>query len=158
MNINRFRRKSDGKISIPEGYTPSVNETYMCALHLEYFKRRLTKMKQGIIDSNSMEALSDILVSTNERAADAADMVAIDNNAEFEISRSSGDLNLLQNIDESLKLIDTKEYGFCQETGQKIGIKRMLVNPVAKFCIEIQEEMDFISSKHKFSLQNRSVI
>ena len=132
-------------------YVPSVDETYMCETHIEYFRRILEKMKSKILFSRKESNLVDALDISKSYSNDVSEDISNGTDAELELHNLSYNTTTLEEVEESLKLLESGEYGFCQETGNEIGIKRMLVNPTAKYCLEVQESIDI---KNKYNNQN----
>jgi DnaK suppressor protein len=122
---------------IPEGYEPSSSEEYMSPLQLSYFKLKLLKLKQDTLEE-SRETLEHLQVAglsqpdLNDQAAIAADVA-------IELRNGDRKRKLIAKIDEALEKIHTGEYGYCDDTGEPIGLERLKARPVASLCIEAQE-------------------
>ena len=126
-------------VKISKSYVPKLNEKYMCEKHKAYFKRKLTEWKSDIIKTNN-EALYNGSLDDNSVSADIVDQASsyIDKNVEMKaINRQ---IKLISKIDSALKKIKDGTYGFCEETGEPIGIKRLIARPVATLCIAAQEK------------------
>ena len=125
---------------LAEGYKPSEDEEYMNDKQLQYFKEKLIKWRENLIrDAQSaMEQLREI----NLNEPDAIDQAS----AEFETAamlRAKGrNQNLISKIEYALKCIEDKTYGYCEETGEPIGLARLEARPVATLCIEAQERCE----------------
>lgn len=133
-------------IILPEGYKPSAKEEYMCAEHQEYFKQKLVAWRQELLDE-SRETL-DHLREENWHEADIADRASIETEAGIELRTRNRYLKLISKIDAALRRIESGEYGFCDETGDPIGIKRLEARPIATLTIEAQERHERMEKQY----------
>lgn len=124
-------------IKLPEGYRPSDSEEYMSSLQLEYYRRKLLDWKQELL-SESRETMEH-LREENWREPDIADRASLETEAELELKTRNRYFKLINKIDQALRRIEDKSYGYCEETGEPIGIRRLEARPVATLCIEAQE-------------------
>jgi DnaK suppressor protein len=122
---------------ISDDYIPTEKEDYMCDKHLEYFRRKLLAWRQELLDE-SKETM-DHLKEENWQEPDIADRASIETEAGVELRTRNRYLKLISKIDAALRRIDTGDYGFCEETGDPIGLRRLEARPVATMCIEAQE-------------------
>jgi DnaK suppressor protein len=122
---------------LPEGYEPSNSEEYMCQLHLDYFKAKLLIWKDSLL--NESREVLEHLQNEPMSQTDFNDQAAIE--AESAVERRNGERKskLISKIDEALKRIETEEYGYCEDTGEPIGLARLQARPIATLCIEAQE-------------------
>ena len=120
-------------------YIPSEKEKYMSEKHKAYFKKRLTDWKNEIVESNSKGLyLSDI---DNEIASsDIVDQASSQTEKTVEMRTLNRQIKLLSKIDKAIKKINNNTYGYCEETGEPIGLKRLIARPIATLCIEAQEK------------------
>lgn len=125
------------KVEIPEGYIPSENEEYMNEMQLEYFKDKLIKWKQELL-KESTETINH-LKEDKWHDQDFNDRVNAENETSVELRTRNRYLKLIDKIDAALDRIKNNEYGYCEDTGEKIGIKRLNARPIATLCIEAQE-------------------
>ena len=122
---------------LEEGYVPSESEEYMCDKQLQYFKEKLLKWREELIrdGQSAMEQLREVNLNEPDNIDKAS--------AEFETSamlRAKGrSQNLISKIEYALKRIEDKTYGYCEETGEPIGLARLEARPVATLCLEAQE-------------------
>lgn len=122
---------------ISDNYVPSEKEKYMCAKHLEYFRRKLLAWRAELL-AESQETM-DHLKEENWQEPDIADRASLETDAGIELRTRNRYLKLIAKIDDALRRIETGEYGYCEETGDPIGLKRLEARPVATMCIEAQE-------------------
>ena len=130
---------SKGPIKISKNYVPKDTEKYMCEKHKIYFRMRLTEWKKELIKANN-EALYNGGMDDNNISADIVDQANsyIDNNVEMKaINRQ---IKLISEIDKALMRIRQDTYGYCLDTAEPIGLKRLMARPVAKYTITAQEK------------------
>ena len=120
-------------------YTPNEKEKYMCEKHKTYFKKRLVNWKNEIIESNSKGLL---LSNTDHEisSADIVDQASSQTEKTVEMRTLNRQIKLLSKIDKAIKRIDNNSYGYCEETGEPIGLKRLMARPVATLSIASQEK------------------
>ena len=130
-------------------YTPNDKEKYMCAKHKKYFSEALLRWKSDIIKSNN---LGNILNSNddNSSSADIVDQASSYTDKSVEVKALNRSRKLISKIEQALRKIKEGTYGYCEETGEPIGIKRLLARPIASLCIEAQEKHE--RDEKKFSL------
>ena len=126
-------------VKISKSYVPKLNEKYMCEKHKAYFKRKLTEWKSDIIKTNN-EALYNGYLDDNSVSADIVDQASSYTDKNVEMKAINRQIKLISKIDSALKKIKDGTYGFCEETGEPIGIKRLIARPVATLCIAAQEK------------------
>ena len=126
-------------VKISKSYVPKLNEKYMCEKHKAYFKRKLTEWKSDIIKTNN-EALYNGSLDDNSVSADIVDQASSYTVKNVEMKAINRQIKLISKIDSALKKIKDGTYGFCEETGEPIGIKRLIARPVATLCIAAQEK------------------
>ena len=120
-------------------YIPSKKEKYMCEKHKAFFKKKLTEWKLEIVKSNN-EALYNGSLDDNSVSADIVDQASSYTDKNVEMKAINRQIKLISKIDSALKKIKDGTYGFCEETGEPIGIKRLMARPVATLCIAAQEK------------------
>ena len=126
-------------IKISKKYVPSVKEKYMCEKHKAYFKKKLTDWKTEIIRSNN-EALYNSSLDDNSSSADIVDQASSYTEKNVEMRAINRQIKLISKIDQAIKKIKDNTYGYCEETGEPIGIKRLIARPIAALCIDAQEK------------------
>lgn len=134
------------KIELPEGYKPSDKEEYMNPMHLEYFRRKLESWKDELFD-NSRETL-DHLKEENWNEPDPNDRATTETDTGIELRTRDRYRKLIDKINEALKRIEIGEYGYCEDTGEEIGLKRLEARPNATLCIEAQERHENYEKQH----------
>ena len=111
----------------------------MCAKHKKFFINELLKWKKDIIKSNN---LGNILNSSDDNmsSADVVDQASSYTDKSVEMKALNRSRKLIGKIDSALKRLKDDTYGFCEETGEPIGLKRLIARPVATLSIEAQEK------------------
>ena len=126
-------------VKISKTYIPKEKEKYMCAKHLAFFKKKLTDWKADLVKTNN-EALYNSSMDDNSTSADIVDQASSYTEKNVELRAIIRQINLIAKIDAALKRIQNGTYGFCIETGEPIGLKRLIARPVATLCISAQEK------------------
>ena len=126
-------------VKISKKYVPNLKEKYMCEKHRAYFKKKLTEWKSEIIKSNN-EALYNNSLDDNSTSADIVDQASSYTEKNVEMRAINRQIKLISKIDQALKKIKDGTYGYCEETGEPIGIKRLIARPIASLCIAAQEK------------------
>ena len=126
-------------VKISKKYVPKEKEKYMCAKHLEFFKQKLSEWKKELKRSNS-EAIFNASMDDNSSSADMIDQASSYTEKNVEMRAINRQIKLISKIDGALKKIQDGTYGFCEETGEPIGLKRLIARPVATLCIAAQEK------------------
>ena len=111
----------------------------MCAKHKAYFKQKLTEWKNDIIKTNSQALYSSDLVD-NVSSPDIVDQASSYTEKSVEMRTVNRQIKLISKIDEALKRLKDGTYGFCEETGEPIGLKRLVARPIATLSIAAQEK------------------
>ena len=111
----------------------------MCEKHKVYFIQKLNKWKNEIIKSNSQALYSSNLVD-NISSPDVVDQASSYTEKNVEMRTVNRQIKLVSKIDAALKKLKDGTYGFCEETGEPIGLKRLIARPIATLCIAAQEK------------------
>ncbi|MES2214867.1 MAG: RNA polymerase-binding protein DksA [Pseudomonadota bacterium] len=134
------------KIILPAGYKPSENEEYMNPNQLEYFRQKLSSWKEELLD-DSRETLKH-LQEENWNEPDLNDRASLETDTATELRTRDRYRKLIEKIEQALHRIDTSDYGYCEDTGEEIGLKRLEARPVATLCIEAQERHESYERQH----------
>ena len=124
---------------ISKTYIPKETEKYMCAKHLAFFKKKLLDWKTELKRSSN-EALFNSSLDDNSTSADIVDQASSYTEKNVEMRAINRQIKLITKIDSALKKIQDGTYGFCEDTGEPIGLKRLMARPVATLCISAQEK------------------
>ena len=120
-------------------YTPNEKEKYMCEKHKVYFKKKLIEWRNEIVESNT-KGLYLNEVDREISSADIVDQASSQTEKTVEMRTLNRQIKLLSKINKAIKKIDNDTYGYCEETGEPIGIKRLIARPIATLSIEAQEK------------------
>ncbi len=133
-------------IELEEGYKPSEKEEYMNPKQLAYFKKKLLDWKAELLDEarETMEHLKE----ENLNEPDINDRATVESDTAFELRTRDRYRKLIDKIEYALTKIDSGDYGYCEETGDPIGIKRLEARPIATLCIEAQERHEKYERQH----------
>jgi DnaK suppressor protein len=126
-------------VKISKTYVPNLKEKYMCEKHKAFFKRKLTEWKSEIIKSNN-QALYNNSLDDNSTSADIVDQASSYTEKNVEMRAINRQIKLISKIERALKKIKDDTYGYCEETGEPIGIKRLIARPIANLSIAAQEK------------------
>lgn len=122
---------------VPPDYVPSDTEAYMNPIMLAYFKRKLTSWKADLLHG-STDTIHTMQAETHEEP-DLADRASAETDRALELRTRDRERKLISKIDEALQRIAEGEYGYCEETGDPIGVARLEARPIATLSIEAQE-------------------
>ncbi len=110
----------------------------MCAKHKKYFTEKLTNWRKEIVKSNNENVILNNL-DDNVSSADIVDQASSQTEKTVELRASNRRRKLVNKIDKALKKLQDGTYGYCEETGEPIGLQRLMARPIATLCIEAQE-------------------
>ena len=120
-------------------YIPNEKEKYMNPKQKAYFKKKLTEWRNEIIKTNSKSLYSNE-VDEEISSPDILDQASSQAEKTIEMRTLNRQRKLLSKIDKAIKKVQDNTYGYCEETGEPIGIKRLLARPIASLSIEAQEK------------------
>ena len=120
-------------------YVPTSKENYMCAKHKKFFTEELVKWKKEIVKTNN---LGNILNSSDDNvsSADIIDQASSYTDKSVEMKALTRSRKLVEKIESALRRLKEGTYGYCEETSEPIGLKRLIARPVATLSIEAQEK------------------
>ena len=126
-------------IKISKNYIPKDTEKYMSDKHLSFFKIKLTEWKKELVKANN-EALYHGSMDDNSVSADIVDQASSYTDKAVEMKAINRQIKLISKIDQALLRVRNGVYGFCAETAEPIGLKRLMARPIAELCIAAQEK------------------
>ncbi len=124
-------------IELSDDYRPSEDEPFMNDRQREYFRRKLIAWKEEIL--NDARGTLQNLQNENEPLPDIADRASTETDRSLELRTRDRQRKLIAKIDAALKRIEDGEYGYCEETGEPISLRRLEARPIATLSIEAQE-------------------
>jgi DnaK suppressor protein len=125
------------RTSLPKNYKPSGKEKFMSARQREYFRRKLLEWRTELLDESS-ETLKN-LQEESLAEPDMADRASLEADRSLELRTRDRQRKLISKIDEAVERIDEGNYGYCEETGEPIALRRLEARPIATLSIEAQE-------------------
>jgi DnaK suppressor protein len=143
LKLDTQTRLAGEGVDYPVGYVPNEKEEYMSAKQLAYFRDILMAWRHQL-EQESLETVKE-LQENSAIMSDLNDQASIEYEQAVELRTRDRERKLIQKIDEALERIQDGEFGYCEETGDPIGIPRLLARPIATLCIEakrIQEKKE----------------
>jgi DnaK suppressor protein len=135
-------------VELQEGYRPSENEPYMNPKQIEYFRRKLIAWRDQLArELNNL--LGEIKNDNLDTPGDNADRAYVEFEAGVELGTEDRYRDLLYRIDDALERIREGSYGYCEETGDEIGIKRLEAWPIATLAIEAQKKQERLEKQQR---------
>lgn len=134
-------------LSKEDGYRPTDDEPFMNERQLEYFKQKLLDWKEDIL-RESRETVSHLQKET-ENHADLADRASSETDRSLELRTRDRQRKLISKIDEAMRRIEEGVYGYCEETGEPIGLARLEARPIATLSVEAQERHERRERVHR---------
>ena len=125
------------KTKISSIYKPTAKEPFMNPKQKQYFKQKLLDWKVTLLKGSTETIIN--LKEDKEVSGDFADIASAESTKSIELRTRDRERKLIAKIDQALQRIEDRSYGFCEETGDPIGIKRLEARPIATLCIEAQE-------------------
>ena len=125
---------------LPKGYVPSVKEEYMNSKQLEYFRQKLTIWRDELVEE-SRETISNLQTEVRD-VGDEAERATRETENSLELRTRDRYRKLINKINKTLTRIDDGDYGYCEETGEEIGLSRLEARPIATLCLDAQERWE----------------
>lgn len=116
-------------------YEAEVGEEYMCKAQLEHFRKLLNIWKNALLQGGD-DTIHELKSQAAETPADVSDQATLEETFALRLRARDREYKLINKIDASIKLIDNGDYGFCEECGIEIGIRRLEARPTATLCID----------------------
>ncbi len=128
------------EIELKENYKPLLKDEYMCPEHIEFFRRRLVQWQEDLI-KESQETISNLQDEVRD-IGDDAERASRETENTLELRTRDRYRKLLSKISKTLEFIKDGDYGYCEDTGEEIGLKRLMVRPIATMTIDAQERWE----------------
>lgn len=128
------------RVKLPNGYRPSDKEAYMSPKQLEYFRQKLLAWREELIDE-SQETINNLRAEVRD-VGDEAERASRETENSLELRTRDRYRKLLGKIDQALARVDDGSYGYCEETGEEIGLARLEARPIATLCLDAQERWE----------------
>ncbi len=135
------------EVFLPEDYKPAEDEPFMNDRQTEYFRRKLQDWKQSILDetSTTIEGMQE----GTRNIPDIADRASEETDRALELRTRDRQRKVISKIDAALRRIDEGEYGYCDDTGEPISLKRLDARPIATLSLEAQERHERREKVHR---------
>ena len=133
--------------SLPPGYRPSENEEFMNPLQVEYFRQKLLRWRAELLTDSSGTLKN--LKEESLLKPDLTDRASLETERAIELRTRDRERKLISKIDAALHRIDAGTYGYCEETDEPIGIRRLEARPIATLTIEAQERHERMERTHR---------
>ncbi|MBT8445877.1 MAG: RNA polymerase-binding protein DksA [Gammaproteobacteria bacterium] len=134
-------------VKLPDGYRPKPNEEYMSPIQLAYFQKKLLEWREELI-TESQETLEHLRTETRD-VGDEAERASRESDNILELRTRDRYRKLLRKIDGALSRIDDGSYGYCEETGEEIGISRLEARPIATLTVDAQERREMVQRQFR---------
>lgn len=134
-------------VGISSTYRPTEDEPYMNPKQLTYFRQKLLKWREELLEQSNKTL--EQMREEKLRETDLVDQGSSEAESSFELRTRDRARKLIKKIDAALERIDDGSYGYCEETGEEIGIKRLEARPIATLCLEAQERHERLEKIHR---------
>ncbi len=124
-------------VILPPDYRPNKKEEYMNDMQLEYFRQKLLSWKKELL-AQSSDTLEE-LRQGGLNQPDDIDRASLETDKSIDLRTKDRARKLIVKIDQALERIEDGSYGYCEETGEEIGVERLIARPIATLCVEAQE-------------------
>jgi len=135
------------RLTLPSDYRPSEDEEFMGPLQVEYFRQKLLRWRAELL-ADSSETLRH-LQEESLLKPDITDRASLETERAIELRTRDRERKLISKIDAALARLDTGTYGYCEETDEPIGIRRLEARPIATLSIEAQERHERMERTHR---------
>lgn len=136
-------------VSLPPDYEPENDKgDFMNPVMREYFRQQLQAWRRELLNE-SQETISQTLQSTELQKPDLADRASAETDHALELRTRDRERKLISKINKAIARIDEDDYGYCEETGEPISIKRLKARPVATLSLEAQERHERMEKTHR---------
>jgi len=135
------------RVTLPSNYRPSEDEPFMNPKQREYFRQKLMRWREELLKESS-ETLQH-LQEESLQEADMTDRASLETDRSIELRTRDRERKLISKIDAALRRIDDGTYGYCEETAEPIGVRRLDARPIATLSLEAQERHERMERTHR---------
>ncbi len=138
---------TQGAVLVPQDYKPSDKEKFMNPTMTEYFRQKLINWREELLQESS-ETIKTTLQGEDLNKPDMADRASAETDHALELRTRDRERKLISKINEAIMRIDEETYGYCEETGDPISVKRLDARPTATLSLEAQERHEKMERTH----------
>jgi len=135
-------------VTLPSDYRPSEDEEFMNALQQEYFRQKLLRWRHELLREAGV-TLTSLSSAGGITEADLTDRASVETDRALELRTRDRARKLISKIDQAIDRVAQGNYGFCEETGEPIGLRRLEARPIATMAIEAQERHERMEKVHR---------
>ncbi|QJE72627.1 RNA polymerase-binding protein DksA [Aerophototrophica crusticola] len=139
---------SSSYAQLPPDYRPSEDEEFMNPVMKEYFRQKLLRWRAELL-RDSTETLQSLHDDGGLQEPDISDRATLETDRALELRTRDRERKLIAKIDSALERLEADEYGFCEETGEPIGVRRLEARPIATLSLEAQERHERLERTHR---------
>lgn len=132
---------------LPPDYVPNDKDEFMNPMMTEFFRQRLLEWRTELLRESDQTLAN--MQSTSGQEPDIADRASLESERALELRTRDRGRKLISKIDDALRRIDTGEYGYCEDSGEPIAIRRLIARPIATMSIEAQERHERMEKTHR---------
>jgi DnaK suppressor protein len=134
---------------LPPDYIPSDDDEFMNPLMTEFFRQRLMEWRNELLRESDQTLVN--MQTTSIQEPDIADRASLESERALELRTRDRERKLISKIDDALRRIETGEYGYCEDSGEPINIRRLIARPIATLSLEAQERHERMEKTHRDS-------
>lgn len=139
-SINDLPEGYEPEVELKNGYKPLLKEEYMCDMHIEYFRRILIQWQEDLVQE-SQSTINNLQGEVRD-IGDEAERASRETENTLELRTRDRYRKLLSKIRKALIRVKEGEYGYCEDTGEEIGLHRLIARPIATMTIDAQERWE----------------
>jgi len=132
---------------LPPDYIPSDDDEFMNPLMTEYFRQRLLEWRNELLRESGQTLVN--MQATSGQEPDIADRASLESDRALELRTRDRGRKLISKIDDALRRIESGEYGYCEDSGEPIAIRRLIARPIATMSVEAQERHERMEKTHR---------
>jgi len=132
---------------LPPDYIPSVDDEFMNPMMTEFFRQRLLEWRNDLLRESGQTLVN--MQATSMQEPDIADRASLESERALELRTRDRGRKLISKIDDALRRIETGDYGFCEDSGEPINIRRLIARPIATLSVEAQERHERMEKTHR---------
>lgn len=132
---------------LPPDYIPSDDDEFMNPLMTEFFRQRLLEWRNELLRESDQTLVN--MQTTSMQEPDIGDRASLESERALELRTRDRERKLISKIDDALRRIETGEYGYCEDSGEPINIRRLIARPIATLSVEAQERHEHMEKTHR---------